>query len=96
MWLYEILKSIELFIILNPLKTIVALIFICTLAGSYLESIIGFWNNGLYKCNKCNEQVILKDINMFCTDCNEYKSNDKWQEGYNQGAYKVRKDLLGL
>ena len=54
MMIHNMLESIKLFIILNPMETAVLLIVVCTWTGSYLESVFKFWDWGP-QCNKCND-----------------------------------------
>jgi len=49
MWIYDTLQSIKLFVILNPLETVVLLFFVGTWTGTYLESIFQFWDRSQYE-----------------------------------------------
>ena len=72
MWLNDLINSIELFIVLNPLEIAIFLIFVCTWAGSYLESVFKFWDWGP-QCNKCNEWVFWTDTKIHCLKCHDIK-----------------------
>lgn len=80
------IQAIKTFIILHPLETMVTLILICTWTGSYLESVFKFWNWGP-QCNKCNEWVFWSDAKIRCIKCDNHRTNDKWQEGYDHACH---------
>ena len=88
MWLYNLINSIELFIILHPIETAVFLIFICTLTGSYLEHLIQWWDWGL-KCGACKEYYLHRDSIVLCTKCDEYRCNDEYQKGRDKAEFDV-------
>jgi len=80
MWIHDILTSIKLLIILNPLETTVLLIVVCTWTGSYLESVFKFWDSGP-QCEICKEWHIYSDSIILCIKCDAYRCNDEWQAG---------------
>ena len=84
MWLNDLIKSIELFIVLNPFETTFLLVVVCTWTGSYLESVFKFWDWGP-QCNKCDEWTFWTDTKIHCTKCDDHRSNDIWEEGYAHG-----------
>ena len=80
MWLNDLINSIELFIVLNPFEVAIFLIFICTWAGCYLESVFKFWDWGP-QCQACKEWHIYSDSVILCTKCDAHRCNDEWQAG---------------
>ena len=80
MMIHDMLESIKLFIILNPMETAFLLIVVCTWTGSYLESVFKFWDWGP-QCQACKEWHIYSDSIILCTKCDEYRCNDEWQAG---------------
>ena len=80
MMIHDMLESIKLFIILNPMETAVLLIVVCTWTGSYLESVFKFWDWGP-QCQACKEWHIYSDSVILCTKCDTYRCNDEWQAG---------------
>ena len=80
MWLNDLIKSIELFIVLNPFETTFLLVVVCTWTGSYLESVFKFWDWGP-QCQACKEWHLYSDSIILCTKCDTYRCNDEWQAG---------------
>ena len=80
MWIHDLINSTRLFIILNPFEVAIFLVFICTWAGAYLESVFKFWDWGP-QCQACKERHIYSDSVILCTKCDEYRCNDEWQAG---------------
>ena len=80
MMIYDMLESIKLFIILNPMEITFLLIIVCTWTGSYLESVFKFWDWGP-QCQACKEWHIYSDSVILCTKCDTYRCNDEWQAG---------------
>ena len=86
MWIYNMLKSIELFIILNPMETAFLLVVVCTWTGSYLESVFKFWDWGP-QCESCKEWIIWDDSKVQCTKCDYESHNDAFQCGLDHPDY---------
>ena len=86
MIIHDILESIKLFIILNPIETAILLIIVCTWTGSYLESVFKFWDWGP-QCQACKEWVIWDDSKVHCTKCDYESHNDAFQTGYDYPNY---------
>ena len=72
MMIHDMLESIKLFIILNPIECLITGIIIFTWTGSYLESVFKFWDWGP-QCNKCNEWVFWTDTKIHCLKCHDIK-----------------------
>ena len=88
MWLYNLINSIELFIVQNPLESAMFLIFSCTVTGSYLEYLLRWWGWGL-ECEGCNEYYLDKDCIVLCTKCDEYRCNDEYEKGRDKAEFDV-------
>ena len=85
MWIYNVIESVKLFIIQEPLECMFLAMVLFTWTGAYIESIFKVWNWGP-QCDECKEWVVWSDSITNCIKCDDHKCNDNWQDGFERGG----------